>query len=41
MGVDNHSPPSPRTWDQDTTGYGRQAGGMHPTGMLVCFAKNN
>ena len=23
------------TWD--TTGYGRQAGGMHPTRMLSCF----
>ena len=28
-----YSPP-PSTWD--TTGYGRQAGGTHPTGMHSC-----
>ena len=28
-------PPS-RTWD--TTGYGRQPGGTHPTGMLSCLS---
>ena len=28
--------PTPKnTWD--TTGYGQQAGGMHPTGMHSCF----
>ena len=27
--------PPPRTWD--TTGYGRQVGGTHPTGMLSCL----
>ena len=25
-----------RTWD--TTGYSRQVGGMHPTGMLSCLS---
>ena len=28
-------PPSRHTWD--TTGYGQQAGGTHPTGMHSCF----
>ena len=27
--------PPPDTWD--TTGYGQQAGGMHPTGMRSCI----
>ena len=30
-----YSPPPPDTWD--TTGYGQQAGGMHPTGMRSCI----
>ena len=28
-------PPLRDTWD--TTGYGQQAGGTHPTGMYSCF----
>ena len=30
----DHSPPKDK---RDTTGYGQQAGGTHPTGMLSCF----
>ena len=30
-----HPPPVHGTWV--TTGYGRQVGGTHPTGMLSCF----
>ena len=33
-GVGRHSPPS-HTWG--TTGYGKQAVGAHPTGMLSCI----
>ena len=33
QGVGQTSPPQ-HTWD--TTGYGQQAGGTHPTGMLSC-----
>ena len=29
--------PLPRHGTWDTMGYGRQSGGMHPTGMLSCF----
>ena len=29
--------PLPDTWD--TTGYGQQAGGTHPSGMYSCFQK--
>ena len=32
---DAETPPPKDTWD--TTGYGQQAGGAHPTGMHTCF----
>ena len=32
-------PPPPRHGTWDTTGYGRQAVGTHPTGMLSCFIR--
>ena len=28
--------PLPHTWTWDTTGYGSQAGGTHPTRMFSC-----
>ena len=36
-GPEADTPPPPT----DTTGYGQQAGGTHPTGMHSCFQKNS
>ena len=32
-------PPGKHPTPSDTTGYGQQAGGMHPTGMHICIQK--